>query len=151
MMTTRTVTSHENVEAALYNSITEKYYFFFDDGQFVEKSRAEDLKGAKPITEFGKNFPDTHEEWQDGRIDAAVFNANTEYYYFFKKYANGDWYYIEKPYGTDMPFSGPFNMDDFTNTNTQNFNGLNCAIDAATYDPIGKIYHFFNKILIFHN
>lgn len=135
LLATATVaTAHEDVDAGVYNNITETYYFFFD-GQFVTKPLGEDLGNAAPLSDFGGNFPST---WASG-IDAALFNANTEKYYFFRYVASADeWQFIEKPFGANEEFTAPASMDAFA----ANDFPAQCAVDAATYDAIGRIYYF---------
>ncbi len=124
------------VSAAAYNSLSNTYYFFFGD-TYVAKKRGKPLSSTyKPITAFGANFPGT---WGN-KIDAALFNPNTKKYYFFRK-LDGRWWFISKEYGGGKSFTAPRSMDQFGANNFSN----KCGVDAATYDPIGKIYYFFKK------
>ncbi len=128
--------AHDLVDAGVYNNITETYYFFFD-GQYVAKPLGRDLGNARPLSAFGGNFPAS---WMDG-VDAATFNANTERYYFFKYVATaGEWQFIAKPFGAGEDFTAPKSMDTFAASDFP----AQCAVDAATYDPIGRVYYFFD-------
>lgn len=127
--------AHEDVDAAVYNSKSETYYFFFD-GQYIAKPFGEPLGNAEPLSKFGGNFPSS---WEDG-VDAVVFNSNTEIYYFFKN-ISGSWQYISKAYGADQDFSDPRSINQFASNNFP----AECSIDAATYDSIGEIYYFFDE------
>ena len=126
----------DKVSAGVYNSLSETYYFFFGD-TYVAKKRGKPLSSnTKALKDFGANLPSG---WRNG-IDAAVFNSNTKKNYFFKK-IDGQWQFISKPYGSGKAFSAPKSMDAF------GANGFpkECRVDAATYDPIGKIYYFFRQ------
>lgn len=122
--------------AAAYNSLSNTYYFFFGD-TYIAKKRGKPLSSThKSITAFGANFPTS---W-GYKIDAALFNPNTKKYYFFRK-RDGQWWFISKDYGGGKSFTAPRSMDEF---GANNFS-KKCGVEAATYDPIGKIYYFFKK------
>ncbi len=127
--------AHEQVDAAVFNDITETYYFFFGE-TFIPKKLGKPLNGGGRLAKFGENLP---AKWESG-IDAAVFNSNTEKYYFFKR-INKEWMFIEKGFGRGESFTEPKHMDDFASNDFPS----QCGIHAATYDPIRKIYYFFKR------
>lgn len=129
--------AHEGkVDAAVFNEDTGTYYFFFK-GTFTPKKLGEPLLGGGRLNQFGDNFPSA---WESG-IDAVVYNSNTENYYFFKKVGR-KWMFIRKPLGRDESFTAPQSMDEFASTNDF---PSQCAVHAAAYDPIAKVYYFFKR------
>ena len=135
--------AHDIVDAAVFNSKTQTYYFFFDGG-YVSKGFGEDLGNSLPLTRFGGNFPDT---WRGG-IDAAVFDPDSGRYFFFRfNEGENDWQYTFKDFGPGENFSAPTSLDNFA----ANDFPPQCRADAAIFDPrteeseIDGVYYFFGE------
>lgn len=126
-----------DMDAAFFNPNTKAYFFAFD-GVYIIKGFGQDLGNSVPLNEFGGNYPNS---WSDG-IDSAVFNSDTGRYYFFKYIeALGEWQYIAKAAEDGQNFTAPASINQFA----ANDFPAQCAAHAAVYDPIDKIYYFFNE------
>ena len=116
----------DDLDAAVYNSDT-NYYWFFKGGQCWSKKKGADKEVKGPFTraQHFKGVPDD--------LDAAVYNSDTNYYWFFK----GDECWNKKK-GADNEVKGPF-------TRSQHFKGVPNDLDSAVYNSDTNYYWFFKS------
>lgn len=121
-----------DLDAVAYDSKGDKYHFFFGT-KYVTKDPVNDhLSEPKSISAGFKGFP---KSWEGGNVDAVLYNASNDCYYFFK----GD-EYARKPRGQAFD-KGPIEI----NAEGSGFKGLSLEkIGAACYNAQTEKYYFFD-------
>lgn len=121
-----------SLDAVTYNSASDKYHFFFGS-YYVTKERGKPIDGlAMRIEDGWQGYPS---KWKNGSIDAVLYNADNDCYYFFR----GD-EYARKPRGKAFD-KGPIKF----NASGSGFKGIPFdRIDAACYNANTDKYYFFS-------